>query len=227
MRMYLKNKKKTRLKKTMLITLIMLMLLVFLFYRISNNVSKLILEYSKQEAIKWTSDVLNDSISFDSFENFYDEELFTITKNNSNEIQMIDYNTYMVNAFLRDVVSDIQTNFNVLQENDVTFYIPFGAIFQNVFFNNSGPLIPVKVRLVGSIISNVETDIEEYGINNSLIEMSIRIEVKEKIMLPLMSEEIVLVNNIPISHKIITGTIPSYYGSFPTKNSSIYSVLLE
>ena len=87
-----------------------------------------------------------------------------MTKNDNNEIQMIDYNTYLVNAFLRDVVSDLQNNFNDLLEDDVTFYVPFGSVFQNVFFNNVGPLIPVKIKLIGSIVSNIETSIKEYGI---------------------------------------------------------------
>ncbi len=58
------------------------------------------------------------------------------------------------------------------------------------------------------------TDIKEYGLNNSFIEMSVYVEAKEKIILPIISEDITVTNKIPLSYKIVNGKIPSFYGGY-------------
>ena len=69
--------------------------------------------------------------------------------------------------------------------------------------------------------------IKEYGINNCLVEIYILLEVNVKVLLPIISDDIVIKNEIPISYKIINGQIPSYYGGNLSKNSNIYALPLE
>ena len=90
-----------------------------------------------------------------------------------------------------------------------------------------GPKIPVRVEFVGSVLTNINTTIKEYGINNALIEMVIQIELKEKIILPILSKEILITNEVPVSYKIINGNIPNYYGEGISNNSNIYSLPLN
>ena len=64
---------------------------------------------------------------------------------------------------------------------------------------------------MGEVISNVETQITNYGINNALLQTNINIKLTEKVLLPISSKEINVEYNIPISLKMIQGSIPNYY----------------
>ena len=141
---------------------------------------------------------------------------------------MIDYNSYLVN----DLLNKISTNlFNIIKKresgNSPSFYIPSGAFLKSPLLSFSGPKIPVRIKAIGSVLSGVKTNIKECGINSSLIELSVHLEVTEKVILPISSKDVKVSTDIPISYKIISGKVPSYYGEALNKNSSIYSLPLE
>ena len=97
--------------------------------------------------------------------------------------------------------------------NSVAFYIPMGSIFQNPVLNNRGPKIPVRMELVGSVITGINSKVKDYGINNSLIEIYVHVEVRERVILPVTAKDVTIVNDIPISYKLIKGKIPTYYSN--------------
>ena len=80
------------------------------------------------------------------------------------------------------------------------------------------------MEVIGSVLTNVNTKVTEYGINNCLIEMTVHIEVREKIILPVIAKTITVTNDLPVSYKVIRGTVPSYFGTSLNKDSSIYSI---
>lgn len=219
MRMKLKYKKKFKIKLLLIASLIIL--LFTLFFKLLNNMSNFLLIYSKEEANKFTTNLINNSIDQDTLKLLDNDNLYKITRNNNNEIEMIDYNTYLSNIILKNIVNNIEKNMETL-ENDIAFYIPAGIIFDNFLFNNIGPKIPVKLSIISQIMSSIKTNVKEYGINSSLIEISVNIEFKERIMFPINSETLVYNINIPISYKIVNGNIPIYYGGTITKESTCF-----
>ena len=99
--------------------------------------------------------------------------------------------------------------------------IPFGAFLENSLISNVGPKIPVKFNLLGEVNTDIRTDVKEYGINNALLEVSIEITVNFRVNLPFVSNIITVNNIIPISMKIIQGSIPNFYtGGFTNSYSN-------
>jgi len=128
MRMNLKYKRKINFKFKMLIVIAFIILLIFLFIKLSNNASRYILEYGKEEAYMYTSEIINNSVDDNTLKLISSDDLFKISRNSDNEIEMIDYNTYLVNIILRNIVNNLQEEIKNL-ENSVAFYIPFGIVF--------------------------------------------------------------------------------------------------
>ena len=93
----------------------------------------------------------------------------------------------------------------------IIFEIPSGLVFENTFFSNLGPTIPIKLNLVGDIISEVTTKVTNYGINNALIEVRICIKLTEQVILPLATNRIEIESSVPVALKLIQGTVPNYY----------------
>lgn len=239
-KMKLKNAKKHFKIKKITIIFIILLFLLFIFMKISNNAATFFLSYAEQELEKLITTIINTSIKQETFDSIDTSSLFIISKNNNDEIEMVDYNSNMVNEFLNRITDEIQINILKLEKGDfilnneltsnskATFYIPLGIIFNNALLNNIGPKIPVKMKTIGALSTNINVSIKEYGINNALIEMTVFIEIKEKIILPLISKEMTITNEVPVSYKIINGKIPQYYGSDGlNKRSNIYSIPIE
>ena len=98
-----------------------------------------------------------------------------------------------------------------------------GSIFQSPLLNSKGPKIPVRMELVGSIITGINSKVVNYGINNSLIQTYVHVEIKERVILPITAKDISIKNDIPISYRIIKGQIPTYYSN----NNSSFMMPIE
>ena len=236
------NLKKEKNKRNKLLLILGIITIIFIFSLVILNqalktVSIFFAEYSTSEVEKISLVIINNSVTDEALTNLLELELYKITKNNKEEIEMIDYNPIVVNLFLREITNNIQReliyfvnsskNLSInSNDQNINFYIPLGRIFSSPFLNQMGPKIPVQVEFIGNVQSYIKTNIKEYGINNSLIEISVVVEINAKIMLPLIVKDINLKKEIPISYKIIKGSIPNYYSSENGKSSGIYSVPL-
>lgn len=229
MRMCLKNNEKKTInhkKLKVIILLILIFFIVILIGKLISNISFSYMEYAKSEALEMVNLRINNSIKQDTFD-YLKDDLFYVTKNSNNEIEMIDYNTYKVNLFLDKVSSSVQEEITELTNEKKTFYIPFFSIFNNPLISNIGPNIPVRLSLTNAVYSNVEIRIKEYGVNNCMVEIYILLQVDVRVILPVISDTITIKNEIPISYKIINGKIPEYYGGSMSANSSIFTLPIE
>ena len=75
------------------------------------------------------------------------------------------------------------------------------------------------MHIIGDVVSNLETNVKEYGINNALIEIGVSVSVNSLVNLPFVSKKITVSTVIPLSLKLIQGNIPSYYYSYGIKNN--------
>ena len=98
-----------------------------------------------------------------------------------------------------------------LLKKGIIYEIPILAATNSSLLSNIGPRIPVRFYLIGDVTSNVETEVKEYGINNALVKLSIRINVSGRVNLPFVSENVTVDMVIPVSMKIIQGKIPEFY----------------
>ena len=56
------------------------------------------------------------------------------------------------------------------------------------------------------------TNVKEYGINNSLITVSVEIKVELMVILPFSTDYVNITNYVPIAIKLIQGKVPQVYG---------------
>ena len=224
------RKKKTNIFAFTAIFLVVCLILVFNF--INKKVSPIILNYAELEARKLATLVINSAISKNISNKIKSDEIFLITKDSNNQISTIDFNPAIVNNILTETTTVIQKELKKIEDGEVDdiknfdldyisnnnklkkgiiFEIPSGLVFQNTFFANLGPNIPIKLNLVGDIISEVSTKVTNYGINNALIEVRIDIKLTEQVILPLTTDKIEIESSVPVALKLIQGTVPNYY----------------
>ena len=218
--------------------IIIILIIIFLTLRyINNTISPRIIDYAELEIRKISGLIITKSIKTETLEKINIEDLFIINKNNNNEILTVDLNTLIINRIIRDATVNIEENLKQLEEGRIDNYnnenkegvvleIPLGIVYDNFLLNNKGPKIPVKLKAVGNMEIETKTKITNYGINSALIEISLVITIKEKIILPITTKEIKITEKTPIAIKLIQGTVPNYYSNGIDKTET-FSIPLE
>ena len=245
MRMLLKNKKRKKSKviNTIIAIFIFLVLFIIIFINYYSNKSRdVLMAYAEAETRKLTVLVINKAITKQMSDSWADD-IFDIVYNDKGEIVLIDFNSRNSSKILSTMTSLIELNLRAIEEGKIDMlelplnsldaydmdlldkgiitYIPFGMVTVSSLLYNLGPKIPVKLSLVGDVVTGFSTDVTEYGINNALIKLMIDVKVDTRIILPIISEEINIDASIPIAMKVVQGKIPDYYMNGFSSRSNI------
>ena len=235
-------------QKWFLIFFLLTIAVIFSFRFINKKVTPVMMEYASVEAQNISSLVMNKAISENISAILNMDELFIISRNTNNEINMIDFNPLIVNGVLTKITNIIHEELHNLEMGNteylefsnslfltnsskrskgILFEIPSGVVFNNPLLSNLGPKIPVQISFIGDIISNIDTKVTNYGINNALIEVNLHLEVTAKVLLPITTKETLVELSIPLALKLIQGNIPNYYLNGFNGSSSVLTVPVE
>lgn len=245
----IKLKKQFNIKKIKPINLIALFIVAFaigmylIFSYIKGRIMPTIFKYGSLEAKKFSSIIINDAIDKYITNQIDIDNLFLITNDSSGEIKSIDFNTGLINKYLTNATKSIQKNLKYIEKGDiqkveykanlldtyneddlkngVIYYLNSGFIFNNPIFANFGSQIPIKIALTGEVVSNVSTELTNYGINNALIKVYVNITITEQVILPYFDKQIELETKVPVALKLVNGSVPSYYGNLNTTTPSL------
>lgn len=234
MKMLIRKKKKNHLiLKLIVIIIIAIFCSILLIKYFSNKINPGLMIYAEDEVTRLASLVITHSINDEFIEEIDEENIFEIVRNNIGEIQLISYNAKKVNDLLNSIAVIVQNNLKAIEDGNIEFLdlsggylkeydgdllregiiseIPFGSFFGNTLLSNVGPKIPVRFTLIGDVTTSIKTDVKEYGINSALLQVFIEVSVNFRVNLPFISNKINVVDSMPISIKIIQGSIPEFY----------------
>lgn len=221
----------TNLKRLILIIVLSLISSLALVDNMGKKLNQKLYSYINSESKRLASNIVNYSIH-ETIEKNLSDDLFEITKNQRGEIELLDYNTKEVNKLLKIVNKRVQKELLDLEEGNIQKFalstslkngstykikegiiceIPLGILRNNTFYSNFGPNIPIKMTFLGNVKSNIETTITPYGFNSLVLEITLQIEVEQRITMPTSSKMSTLKIESPLTLKIIQGIIPEYY----------------
>lgn len=239
-------KKKMRLKRNLLIKLtkkdtilivafLVLLIVSLIFKYINTKIVPPLEVYAENEVKKISSLIISDAVESISFSEEETMSFFNTLTNKSDEVISVDFNTAKINKSLvklnKAVYKDLKLFENgkykledtEIETEDLIYKIPLGYITENYTLSNIGPKVPLKAKVIGSVVSNIKTEVSSYGINNSLLKVYIDVTVNMRFMLPLISKDVLVNNSIPLVVKIIQGKIPNVYGGSYAVTSPITS----
>ena len=186
----------------------------------SKKANEILFPMAESKVRKVVTMIINGSCN----EDMIDSQLYEINRNSNNEIEMITYNSFKVTKLINDVtlnienmIRDIETGKinlygdDVNVENGIIAEIPFGVIYGNSLLSGVGPKLKLRLDILGDVTSNLETEVKPYGINNAYVEVRIQLEITARILLPFVSEKVVISQVIPISMNVVNGSVPEGY----------------
>lgn len=210
------------------------------------GLEQVIINYATVETERIANVILNDVTIID--EDFLDEDLFEISRDNEGNIELINFDTKTTNKLLKEINDNAMKRLSAIEKGEtkdlelsdslkgtrLTFLddgvvcdIPIGSLFHNGLIVNLTASIPIRFSFVGTVSSNIVTDVKEYGFNNALIEVGIEVTIKEKITMPHSTKSIPIKAKVNLTTQIIQGNIPDYYNGSFTTTSPTFATTIE
>lgn len=189
------------------IGIIMAIGIINYYYRKFN---KVIMIMAEENAKSYLTKIVNEATK----EIKFDKKIFNIVKDNNDEIKMINFDTYESTRLTNEITYNIQDKLDDISIKDNGYIIgeiPLGIVFNNGLIRNIGPKIKIRVDIIGNILTELNSEIKPYGINNALIQINVKIVVKGRVVLPIESKNITIENTVPISINVVNGSVPDGY----------------
>ena len=240
-----KLRKKISINKKNILPLVIIFLIVSIllsFIYINKKVTPMFLSVAENETEKMATLVINNAVNNEAANSLDTNKLFDVIKNNDGVINSVDFNSALVNQFLTKITNNIEINLRYIETGNVEkfkasdfldsydmellkkgiiYEIPMGVVFNNTILSNIGPKVPVKLNLIGNIISDFKIKTTNYGINNVLVEVLVDLRVSLEVILPYTKSKTVVKTSIPVALKMIQGQVPSYYSGSNSMGLSI------
>ena len=223
----MKLKKKITLNiedQIIIITAIICIIVYILLNRFTIKSKEILEDIANNKSAEISNIIINESLKEVIINNNL-QSIINITRNDNDEITNIDLNTTTANKILYEVNNSMMKNINNMENNKLKnlnleyfdekeniFKVPFGIIHDIPILIPLSPNIPLKVKILGNVTNEIITEVKEYGINNSIIELRIKCIINLQIILPFKSKNIKNEKNILLSSQIIQGKVPDYYG---------------
>lgn len=241
--------KRLRMRKNYKISRILLLILFLVFFFAfslvkvySDKVSPKVIEIANMRIKRFTESFLSNNIGYDILNDEVIDNILVINKNNDWEILYVDYNldqaykileviTTELNNLLVDlengVIKNNTDNSIVGSDYGLILSLPMFISSDSVILANLGPKIYFKVHFVGSLLTNIKSQITDYGMNNALVELYATIKITEELVAPVTSSSQVIEYDVLIASKVINGRVPEFYGGMIVEESSLLSIPIE
>jgi len=227
---------------SILILLICFFCGIFLKY-FNQKVTPKLIEIASRNLDKITYNLFNNYSIMNQLDEELIENLISIDKNKKDEIISVKYNTKNAYQIANILANRLKNDYNSIENGklNIEYYdeelsngldgfilsLPIGIASDSIYFANLGPRIPVKIKFIGTLLTNLKTKIQNYGINNALIELYIDVSISHEIITPVTFQNKELKYEILIGAQIINGSVPNYYGGFYETKSNILNVPIE
>ncbi len=220
-------KKVIKRRMTLFIANLVLCFILTINY-LNSTLLPVFMEYGQMQSANVLTRIFNIVVK----EQLSDELKDKAVVQNYEDTMLIDFNVNILNSVAHNVVnrsqqilydlengklSDklaLQMNLTVdkeILEKGVVYEVPISMALKNSLIGNLGLHIPIKYSLVGKISGEVVSTVKEYGINNVLLEIDLKIAAKTKVLIPMMTKEEEVLLNVPLIVKVIQGKVPDYY----------------
>ncbi len=227
--------KKNSFKANIFIIFLIILIAILMFKQFCDDTTPLLLSYTEIKMNDYLESIASD------YEKIMTEtenlNLLEVKENKNGEIIGMDYDlnkVYTISAHLTEYLNHHLKNCDELSstlkkdfrmnESSLLFLVPFGQLLDNVYLSQIGPKIPVIVNLENSVFTNVSTKVTDYGLNNALLNVVLKVRLGYQIITPSQKEKKTLEYELLISSSVIEGKVPNFYGGSMESKTTFFEV---
>ena len=185
---------------------------IFLFLKIEKRISTVVAEISENAVKAEAAVIINQSI-FDKLEKdgiTYDNLIFT-EKDNNGKITALKTNVIELNKLQSELSLIILESLSEFKETSME--IPFGTALGIEWLSGSGPGIKVEVMPVGTVDTEIKSEIVSAGINQSHHRIILNVKANFTIVSAVSNIPTSIEINVCIAETVIVGEVPQSYAN--------------
>ena len=137
------------------------------------------------------------------------DDLCTIERDSEDRIRLIKMNSVAINNLNSHIALDIQEKLN-----DTTiskFYIKLGSFTGIKLISGRGPNVEVRMSTIGEVTTEIKSEFEETGINQTMHKIYININCNVSLLTPFKDVDESITAQVLLSETVISGDIPDAY----------------
>ena len=154
---------------------------------------------------------------------YQEDELILLDKNKDSDISHIQFHTVKLNQILinslntlnqslDDITSDGNIRHQRISAKDwIDYYVPVGSLFKSGYFFGKGFEIPIRIQILQNLNGEIVTDLKPYGINATLVTISLSLELSAHAETFLGKKDIVVETSLPLVMQMVHGEVPDDY----------------
>lgn len=206
--------------KLLAVSLAAILLLSYTFYECNRLLEPVMIAVAKQEVQSSLNKLIHNCISVLDFN---PDDLIRVKTNDEGEIISVNYDSMKLNQLLYKAVESINESLLLAQkgevdpitnqvyfDNGVVDEVPLGYFTEMVGLSDMGPKIKIRVKVINRVNGVYEITNEVYGINNTLLKIMIRVNVKADVFAGISQDEIIMQEEIPVIIQLINGNVPQF-----------------
>lgn len=199
--------------KVFIVCTLLLSILLTIFYTSDNyfsirsaNLIKYSLNNSSESTINQARKIIANEDT---------NSLIDLSFNEHIEVSALSINTSVANSIIERVSLCVR---NSIEKGDIknninNIYIPLGSMISKSILSTKGPNIKVRVSPIITYNVDLLTSSNTIGINNTLVEVYIRIKINLCAYVPLISKDIETISDIVLVSEVIKGEVPVQYSN--------------
>lgn len=233
-RMHFRKKSSKKNFVTLLLMSIIIMVVISI-YVVNARLMPTYLQYAEVQTQKVASYVVSKAINSKTSSVLDVNEIIVDIPTQSDDVITTKFNTEIINQVRAETqtlvkeyleqaengdlshlpsLENVEYDVGKMEAGDgIVFFVPLGQALNLPILGNLGPKIPIRFHIIGNVQSNIESSIEEFGINNAKVEVNLLIAVKVQIIIPFASKSASVQQKIPIAMGLVRGTVPHIYSA--------------
>lgn len=150
------------------------------------------------------------------------QDLLIIDRDANQNITSVEYNSTLLNQLLYSSLNTIDasllaaqdgkqdpTTKDVFYEDGIVYEVPVGYFTHTYLFYDRGPKIKVRMKMLNDVTGEIKTTTEAYGINNTLVKISLLVHVDAQVITFMDCKEYTYSSELPLVVQIINGSVPN------------------
>lgn len=203
---YSRKKVKLPKKYVNIITIIVVALLTVFF--LIKTITPVFNNLCQSEAKATATKIVNDTID-DVMENYTYTDLVVINKDNDGKINSIHADTATLNKIVSNIATNIQKNIDSQENRDI--YIRLGTFTGITLLSGRGPKVPIRISSIGNIDTNIKSEFESAGINQTIHRITLETKCEIQILTPFNTIVSSVEDKVILAENIVIGEIPESY----------------
>ncbi|MFD1676929.1 sporulation protein YunB [Alicyclobacillus fodiniaquatilis] len=186
--------------------------LLFSLYMLDHRLRPSVMTASTAIARRVGAEALNDALTADISAYEDDDKLLTTTTVNGGKMTLTRVNMTALTQLQAIATKHAQASLQTLTNQ--TIRLPIVQMFSGSLISRSTFTLPVRITVIGSVHSKIDSDVESKGVNQVVHIVYLDLTAQVMVVSPFVTQPITIETKAPVAYVVMAGQVPNaYYGA--------------